>query len=605
MLVIDFETKDPFISKKMGGGWVYGIENPDSGFKILGASIYDPLVSLRPSYFTNELVILKNVLRHNTYVMHNAQYDLGCLLYLANKYAVDLKLKDKTIIDTMIMAHLHNSSRESYSLDNLAKEFFNERKDMQVLRDAVHQADLKPYTLAELNAKKRADKKGEAYTRTRPSDAILDRLAMSNLDKLPPEVVGHYCNKDVELTFKLFKALDSEVPRGLVVQYSNLAIPCCLSRVRGLPVNTATLEVNKTLITAKVKEQERKVYELAGQEFNIHSSEETTGVLARTGIKCPLTDKGSPSATTPWLETQSQPLCEAIVLARQSHKVGNDFLDSIALKLAETGGTKIYPELNILRARTGRFSCSNPNIQQIPADPDYSKICRGIYEAPEGQNFYALDYSNQEGRIQLHLAVALKCSRAVEFATLAQDPEWDMHQTIADMIGIDRKKAKAINLGLSYGMGQDKLAKQLGVHPSTAYQMIDAYFEAVPYLKELIAHCKNTLRERGSIKTLGGRYLTIDPPVFYNGRKKTFEYKGLNKATQGGAADQTMKAMWECYQAGLEILFPVHDELTHIGNDQTAKAVKDIMVNTFKLHVPVVVKVKKGKTWGDVKEIDL
>ena len=595
LLVIDFETKDPYISRKMGSGWVYSISNPESDFKILGASIvWEHLDDFSPVYITDHVKIRTMAENADGYIMHNASYDLGCLM------ALGVDVKEKVIYDTEVMSRLQNSVRESHSLDNLAKELFNEQKDLEILATGAYQADIKPYTLKEIADKKRAEKKGEKYIRPRPSEAILLRLAYQNLDKLSEEVVGHYCNKDVSLTLKLFRYFKSHPQYNdkLARYYSSMAKICNINRARGVRVDHTRL-VNAILDQAEItKSQEAKAHEVAGRVFNIHSSQETCDALAANGIKTPKTDAGNPSATTPWLEKRTEPLCEAIVKARQSHKINNDFLLGAKEKLEHTGDGRLYPELNLLRARTGRFSCTGPNIQQIPSDPVYGKICRGIYvPTRDTTRWYSLDYSNQEGRLQIHYAAALKCRGIEDMLKAAQHPDWDMHTIIAEMMGIERKQAKAINLGLSYGMGINKLAESLQVSVPDAEFLKEEYYRAAPYLKDLNFKCKRAMLRKGYIKTLGGRHSRVDPPAY----GRTFEYKALNKLIQGSAADQIMAAMVQAHKANLPVLFPVHDELCMIGSPVEAGYLKNIMENVYKLHVPVIVEMNSGDSWGDAK----
>ena len=596
----------------MGSGWVYGIINPESDFKILGASIRNlELDEEHARYYTDVTHIIELVNNANTLIMHNAQYDFGCLLYLMSQQDFDIDLYNKNIIDTKVMSVLHDSSKMSHSLDNIGKDLFNETKDFEVLRTAAYKENLKPWTQAEIVAKKRARKKEETYIRKRPSDAILYRLAIQNLDKLPDEVVGQYCNQDVGLTVKVYNYYKDVTESYLVSKYSNLAKVCCKNRLRGVLIDEEATGTVHGLLGEKQKNQEEKVHSIANTVFNIHSSAETVDVLTRSGVQCPKTEKGNPSATTPWLEKRAEPLCEAIVEARQSYKILNDFVIGVQVKCQSTGNGHLYPELNILQARTGRFSCTGPNIQQIPADKEYGKLCRSFYTAGKDNLFHSLDYSNQEGRLQLHYAVALGLDGADRLAELAKDPKWDMHLTIAQLIwgkhitkdSKERKAAKAINLGLSYGMGRKKLALQLGMreNDSAIHSIVEDYHEAAPYLKQLINYCTKKMRERGYIKTIGGRRLTLDPPTYYNGTKQTFEYKALNKLIQGSAADQTIQAMIQADEEGLPVLFPVHDELCMVGTMFEAIRLQEIMETCVPLKVPVVVTHNHGKNWGECK----
>jgi DNA polymerase I-like protein with 3'-5' exonuclease and polymerase domains len=628
ILCLDFETKDPYISddKKMGHGWVYSMCHPaTSEFKVLGAS-FKVLNSLEePKYITDIDDIVSITKDADGFVMHNAQYDFGCLMYLHSLKNPDISyLYDKDILDTFVMSFLNNSVRQSHRLDDLGKELLGEKKDTQVLIDAAHKYNLKPYTLAEIRKKKRAQKNNEEYFRERPSDAILYRLAIKNLDKLPHSVVAKYCNQDIVVTEKLYKYFVSRIgdypykessntlmeELEIVLMYSNLAKVCCKNRLNGAPINKKVLAKNTIEMEMLKQKKAEDFCGMIGAQVNIHSPKQVTSALLSVGVDCPKTEKGNYSAKSKWLEKQDHPACKCLKEVRKAHKIWNDFLVGVQRRIDTIGASLIYPELRILGARTSRFSCTGPNIQQIPSDKVYGKLCREIYSVegsdfPEDVLFHSLDYANQEGRLQLHYAYLLGCTGAEQAVKVAQCPNWDMHLEIARLIwgsGVnkdsnERKLAKAINFGLSYGMGLAKLSKELNCGMSEAKKLLNEYFKAAPYLKQLKAKCRNALERKGYLNILGGTRSHLEKPK----DGKTFEYKALNKLIQGSAAYQTTAAMIEADREGVDILFPVHDEIVLIGTVEDANRMKNIMETCVKLVVPTIVSHSYGKSWGDCK----
>jgi DNA polymerase I-like protein with 3'-5' exonuclease and polymerase domains len=250
-------------------------------------------------------------------------------------------------------------------------------------------------------------------------------------------------------------------------------------------------------------------------------------------------------------------------------------------------------------------NCTGYNMQQIPSrDPVFGPMCRSMFIPEDGDKWFAIDFSNQEGRLQVHYANMLKCEGASSLAkAFNNDPNIDMHQKVADMVGIGRREAKSINLGVSYGMGVSKLASQLGVPVNKAKIILDKYNRMAPYLYQLNQKCMKAMEVRGYIKTIGGRLSSIDPPMYIDGKKVTFEYKALNKLIQGSAADQTIEAMIMAYNEDIPVLLPVHDELCMSGNEEQAKRLKEIMETAVKLTVPVVAEYEEhgGNNWSECK----
>jgi DNA polymerase I-like protein with 3'-5' exonuclease and polymerase domains len=244
-------------------------------------------------------------------------------------------------------------------------------------------------------------------------------------------------------------------------------------------------------------------------------------------------------------------------------------------------------------------SCSNPNLQQIPArDPEIKKMIRGLFIPEEGAMWGSFDYSSQEPRLLVHFASVISkndptVDRIVEDY---REGDADLHQMVADMAGISRKEAKTVNLGIMYGMGAAKLANQLDVSVEEAKDLMAKHREKVPFVKRLAEKASQRADENGQIRTLLGRLCRFplwEPRTFgYNKPlpydeaqkeygpflKRAFTYKALNKLIQGSAADQTKKAMADCYAEGLLPMLTVHDELCFsVESEEQAARIKEIM----------------------------
>jgi DNA polymerase I-like protein with 3'-5' exonuclease and polymerase domains len=278
-------------------------------------------------------------------------------------------------------------------------------------------------------------------------------------------------------------------------------------------------------------------------------------------------------------------------------------------------------------------SSSNPNLQQIPArDPDIKKLIRGLFIPEEGQKWGSFDYSSQEPRLLVHFAASMPDSmRSPVVDNIVEEyhkGDVDLHQMVADIAGITRKQAKVVNLGIMYGMGVGKLAAQLGVTDVEAKNIIEEHRTKVPFVKQLAEVASKQAEKNGQIRTVLGRLCRFhlwEPTSFgynhplpleeakekyggVNRLRRAFTYKALNKLIQGSAADQTKKAMADCYAEGLIPLLTVHDELCFsVEGEEQAARIKHIMETGLPLRIPSKVDADipalRGlpNNWGEVE----
>lgn len=410
-LTIDAETKDPYIGEGLGAGWCY----PGDKFKVLGLSIkYD---DKETSYVMPE--DLPEICA-DYIIMHNASYDLGCLIRLG------AETRHLNIIDTEVMGRLFDSSLMSYALDNLAKKYLNHKKDNAALVEAIREAELVPYTqkhhalLTKYCKTDDEEVKAELRKEIDKSDKLWETRALKwakeNMDLMQEhcyEAVEQYANMDVDLTYTLFKYyLDNCESRGwdrqeflnLTVKYSNVSKITTSYRQRGVRVDLKRCREIIQELRPMIASLYDEVYTLAGEQFNLKSPIDMPRIFDKLGIDYPKTDAGNASITSPWMENQDHPICKAIVKARKYKNINDNFIQKILDMQPWTLGKSqeevdrleygmVYPELNLLRARTGRFSCSGPNLQNIPSRDDYlAPLCRSIFIAFEDEKIYSLDY---------------------------------------------------------------------------------------------------------------------------------------------------------------------------------------------------------------------
>jgi DNA polymerase I-like protein with 3'-5' exonuclease and polymerase domains len=593
---IDLETKDPNI-KTNGPGWA------TKDGHIIGIAVatgdmswYFPIRHERGPNMDPKMALRwlqAQVKTDSLKIMHNATYDAGWLR------AEGVEIHGK-IIDTMITGAVVDENRLGYGLDYLARDYCQIRKDEKLLQFAAKEFGVDP--------------KAEMY-------------------KLPAKYVGTYAEQDAVATLKLWDALRAKVERQdlwSIWELENGLIRCMLDmRTRGVRVDLDKAETNKRLIQKKTKELRQAVEKTAGFEVEIWAANSIAKLFDKLGMEYPRTEAGAPSFTKDYLNSHPAEVCQQIVKLREFDKADSTFIDTI-LKHEHNG--RIHTELHSTRRDeggtvTGRFSSSNPNLQQLPArDPEIKKMIRGLFIPEEGARWGSFDYSSQEPRLLVHFAASIpEHMQDPVVKTIVEEyhkGDVDLHQMVADIAGITRKQAKTVNLGIMYGMGVGKLANQLGISDAEAKSIMQQHQERVPFVKQLASMASQRAERYGQIRTLMGRLCRFDmwePSTFgYNkplpyeeaqkeygslGKlRRAFTYKALNRLIQGSAADQTKKAMLDCYNEGLLPMLTVHDELCFsVESDEQAARIKEIMETGVALKIPSKIDQALADNWGQIE----
>ncbi len=637
LLVLDLETVDPYLSLGLGPGWVYEHHLKQNKFKVIGWSschVYPDKIgeSEYTSNLNNRETLFAEVDNCDGLVMHNAPYDLGCLIVLG--YPIE-KLKIKVIYDTKIMAKLYNNQLPSFSLDDLSKLYLPVplQKKKGTLADIVKKHGL-------LKTKKGVARDTE--TKTYPRDA--EKYAYTHMDELQalePDLMAYYANQDTGATAHLAvffaQKLSLKLNNGITniaAFYSYMTFICNVAlRIKGVRVSIPAIHKAINVLEPLVKLHAEKIIKLLNlpADTNLESAVLAKAVV-KAGYPLPKTAGGKPSLTSTWIEAYegSDELLKTIKEYRATNKLLRDFAHTILTNLEHTCPDAlhgqdygyVYPELNVLAAKTGRMSASNPNIQQIPnADKsEYAKLIRCIYVPDENKLWVSCDWANQEGRWQVHYGRKYGAEKLLE--AFIANPHLDMHYEIAKLMRLTcdklcdpktlcavckkgRKQCKGINLGLSYGMGVPKLAEALKISEEDALILRDQYNTVLPYLKQLGDAVSHKLKHEGHIKFFDGRVFRRETAI-YKGRKISFDYKGINALMQGNGASQMYSALYKAYMAGLDILFPVHDEINiqvPIDDDADIERLKYYMESTddIKCMVPMPIEIKQGPSWGEVK----
>ena len=634
-VAIDLETYDPKL-KTHGSGAIRG-----EGF-VCGIAVatkkqtfYFPIAhamtgNLDPKFtwnFLNQKIFQnKNIKK----VFHNAMYDV-CWIR-----AVTGQMPQGELLDTMIAASVLDETRMRYSLDAISKDY---------LKDSKYKYDLQ--------------EKAATYGVKDP---------MSNMDKLPYSVVKDYAEQDVTLTYKLWELFDKKLDEVLYQQKEKTCrkifdletklFPCLVDmKFKGVKIDVQKATNFGKHLQKRITQIIKAIEKRTTVKVDIWAAASIKQLLNNQNItdykKTP--KSGMPQLPKDYLKTHDNKCLRMIAKAREYDKAVNTFINGL-LDYVHEG--RIHADINQIRSDsggtvTGRFSMSNPNLQQIPAKGYIGKKMREMFLPEENCNWASFDYSQQEPRIVVHYAIKIGLPKTEELQEEFNKQDADFHQIVADMAKISRTQAKTINLGLFYGMGKIKLQKELGLDKDKAKELFSDYHKKVPFVKQLSQELINFSKENRLLYTLHDRFCRFDKyettdrkwnpkkgkfdevdlltkeeaykefeieyrkvakdckgrnltdkewEYFHNYYTPAFTYKALNRLIQGSAADMTKKAMVDLYEKGIVPHIQIHDELCiSVDNDYTTNIIQNVMETTIPLEISNKVNCKKGENWGTIE----
>lgn len=360
-----------------------------------------------------------------------------------------------------------------------------------------------------------------------------------------------------------------------------------------------------------------KIYEQAGEEFNINSPKQLGHILfEKMGLPAGKKTKTGYSTAADVLEelAEQYPFVKNILEYRSLSKLISTYLEALPLLIRKETG-RIHTTFNQTVTATGRLSSSDPNLQNIPVRTEEGKKIRSLFVPGEGyDSFISSDYSQVELRVLAHMSEDEGLIRAF----LNKE---DIHRrTAAEVMGIpfedvtpeQRSHAKAVNFGIIYGISDFGLARQLGITRTAAADYIKAYFEKYPSIHAFMNRMIEDARKTGRAVTLYGRYRELADINSKNFQRRSFaERTAMNTPIQGTAADimkMAMIAVYDKMKAGnfkSRVLLQVHDELvaevTADEKEAVAKLLKETMESVVSLRVPLVADVNEGKNWAETK----
>ena len=600
-----------------------------------GKAVYIPIARQSDDLFADSTGIpLKDALtqllrlfqaKSVTVAMHNAKFDLKVLATNIKKAGfknaeLTEKILESSIYDTMIYAWLQNPERtgkNSYSLESLGEQILGLKgiefsdivekgqtfADVPLEKAAPYGAEDADFTLKLAQAQQ---KDGFA-----PSTKLRDRTASPTQ---PPVVECR--DSGVSSVVECRDSGVSRPPLEKLFQLEMKVLPILTKmELTGIHLDTATLHAYNKELTEGIAAAEQSIYKEVGHEFNIASPKQLQTVLfEERGLKAGKKTKTGYSTDTSVLEELAfeDPVPRMILDYREMAKLKSTYVEALP-KLVDDQG-RIHTDFVQTGTATGRLSCRDPNLQNIPVRNEAGRRIRSAFTAPEGKVLISADYSQIELVVLAHLSGDKNMSQSFIDGT-------DVHKATAALIyGVApdavtpemRRTAKTINFGVIYGMSAFRLARDLGISRTQASQFIENYFAQYSSVDSFIKETIKKAEENGWVETLFGRRRPI---MNINSRNKlekaAAERIAVNTPVQGSAADIVKTAMLAVSDAltasasPARLLLQVHDELIFecpddkATIDATIALIKDKMENAVKLNVPLRVSIEYGKNWGE------
>jgi len=508
-------------------------------------------------------------------VGHNLKYDLTVL------EAVGL-VPRCTIADTMLMSYVLDAAGGRHDMDSLAKRILGV--------DTISYEDV---------CGKGAKQIGFA--------------------EVPLEQASEYASEDADITLRLFRRFEGrlETEPSLQSIYQDLELPVMLvlrdMENHGALLDGAILKSQSQSIGVRLEELEIEAQALAGRSFNLASPKQLQEILFDE-MRLPVlkkTPKGAPSTNEEVLQELAldYPLPKLLIEHRSLSKLKGTYTDKLPEECDPADG-RVHTSFHQAVTSTGRLSSSDPNLQNIPIRTDEGRRIRKAFVAPVGWSVMAADYSQIELRIMAHLSG----DQSLVDAFARGD---DIHRaTAAEVFDLEpmfvtdeqRRRAKAINFGLIYGMSAFGLARQLGIERAEAATYIDRYFERYPGVRHYMDATRAMAHDKGYVETVFGRRLTLpDIHARQVPIRQAAERAAINAPMQGTAADIIKRAMLRVNKVldeadlGCNLLLQVHDELVLEACDRDLDAAKSLvrveMEAAAELAVPLVVEIGSGESW--------
>ncbi len=522
---------------------------------------------------------IAQLFQHKDKIMigHNLKYDLNIL----RNYNIEVKNK---LFDTMIASYVLHTTNTRHDLDSLSLQWLNH----------------KTITFKEIAGSSKEQK---------------------TFDQIDIPTATNYAAEDVDMTIQLYNIFEQKFVDNpwakKICQEIDFPLLEVISRLewRGVLIDQNLLLTQSKELSTKIDRLIAKAHKIVGHEFNLSSPKQLQEILY-VELEIPIikkTPKGQPSTAEPVLIELSYEyeLPKIILEYRQLSKLKSTYTDALPQQI-NTKTNRVHTSFNQTVTSTGRLSSTEPNLQNIPIRRDEGRRIREAFIAPKGYLIMSADYSQIELRVMAHLSNDQGLISAFEQGQ-------DVHNfTASDVFGVNidkvsaeqRRKAKAINFGLIYGMSEFGLAKQLGISRFDAKHYIDIYFHRYPQVREYLESTKEFARTNGYVESILGRRLYLPDINSRNHQiKMASERAAINAPVQGSASDIIKIAMLNIDRVLTEenisanMTMQVHDELVFEVRNQDVDRLKEIvtdkMGNAISLSVSLDVVVAASNNWNN------
>lgn len=535
-----------------------------------------------PTQLSLELVIdkLKPILEdHNIgKIGQNIKYDLQVLRH----YGIELS---GITFDTMIASYVLNPSSRGHSLDNLAMTLLDHK--MIPIEDLIG--------------------KGK------------DQI---NLSEVEIERVCNYSCEDADITLQLKNLMEPKLKQSeLEGVFKGIELPLISvladMEMTGVKIDTEWLDKLSIDLSKQLDDLTKEIYSLAGQEFNINSTQQLGDILF-SKLKLPTGKKTKTGYSTneaelKRLSDEGYELPSRILQYRTIAKLKSTYIDALPGYINPKTG-RVHTTFNQAVTETGRLSSSNPNLQNIPIKTEEGKEIRRAFISEDGYLIMSVDYSQIELRMLAHLSKdpilieAFNKGEDIHSSTAALIFGLPKDQITSDM----RRKAKTVNFGIIYGISAFRLSKDLGISTSEAQEFIDSYFKTYFGVKTYLDEVLKFARKNGYVTTISGRRRFI-PEICAQDKvqRESAERTAINTPVQGSAADLIKIAMInianfiKSEKLSSRLILQIHDELVFEVLEDELEIMKStvcsLMENSLTLDIPLKVDVGVGKNWLEAK----
>ncbi len=484
--------------------------------------------------------------------------------------------------DTMIASYLINPSKHNHNLEDIALEYLN-------------------------------------YRATTYKEIVGSGSREIGFNEVGIETAASYSGEDADITLQLSKKLLPALEKGALVSLLNkielpLAVVLAEIEMNGVKIDKNFLEKMSKNLEKDLSRSVKKIYDMAGEEFNINSPKQLSEILFEK-LKLPPTKKTKTGYSTDMSVLEqlavSYPLPSEIISYRQISKLKSTYVDALPLLINSKTG-RIHTSFNQTVTATGRLSSSNPNLQNIPIRTEMGRKIRGAFIAEKNHLLLSADYSQIELRILAHLSEdevlmeAFKKGEDIHAQTAAK-----IFNVFPNMVDSNmRRTAKAVNFGIIYGISPFGLSKNIRVSQKEAKEFIDHYFALYKGVKSYIERTIADARKNGYVTTILNRRRYLPELNSKNKQMKEFaERTAVNTPVQGSAADLIKIAMINISRSiknknlKSKIILQVHDELVFEIPEVEKKIMVDLvkkeMEGVMGLKIPLIVDTCIGKNWGE------